>query len=73
MARNGAIRRPRSATASADLSGDNRLLVVQCLANFGYSGSPILADIDGIPAVVGIFSAFQEESRGMFARLRQPV
>ena len=35
--------------ARADLSGDNRLLVVQCLANFGYSGSPILADIDGTP------------------------
>jgi len=51
----------------ADLSGDNRLLVVQCLANFGYSGSPILADIDGTPAVVGIFSAFQEETRRTFA------
>ena len=37
--------------------------MVQCLANFGYSGSPILADINGIPAVVGIFSAFQEEQR----------
>jgi len=51
----------------ADLSGDNRLLVVQCLANFGYSGSPILADIDGTPVVVGIFSAFQEETRRTFA------
>jgi uncharacterized protein len=51
----------------ADLSGDNRLLMVQCLANFGYSGSPILADIDGTPAVVGIFSAFQEETRRTFA------
>jgi V8-like Glu-specific endopeptidase len=47
----------------ADLGKDNRLLMVQCLANFGYSGSPILADINGIPAVVGIFSAFQEEAR----------
>jgi hypothetical protein len=47
----------------ADLGKDNRLLMVQCLANFGYSGSPILADINGIPAVVGIFSAFREEER----------
>jgi hypothetical protein len=47
----------------ADLGKDNRLLIVQCLANFGYSGSPILADINGIPAVVGIFSAFLEEQR----------
>jgi V8-like Glu-specific endopeptidase len=51
----------------ADLGRDNRLLIVQCLANFGYSGSPILADINGIPAVVGIFSAFQEEERLTFA------
>jgi V8-like Glu-specific endopeptidase len=47
----------------ADLGRDNRLLMVQCLANFGYSGSPILADVDGVPAVVGIFSAFHEETR----------
>jgi uncharacterized protein len=47
----------------ADWGKDNRLLMVQCLANFGYSGSPILADINGIPAVVGIFSAFHEETR----------
>jgi V8-like Glu-specific endopeptidase len=47
----------------ADLAQDERLLTVQCLANFGYSGSPILAEIDGVPAVVGIFSAFQEEAR----------
>jgi uncharacterized protein len=51
----------------ADLGNDNRLLLVQCLANFGYSGSPILADINGSPAVVGIFSAFQEEARLTFA------
>jgi uncharacterized protein len=47
----------------ADLGRDNRLLMVQCLANFGYSGSPILADINGNPAVIGIFSAFKEEMR----------
>jgi hypothetical protein len=51
----------------ADWVRDNRLLMVRCLANFGYSGSPILAEIDGIPAVVGIFSAFQEETRMTFA------
>jgi V8-like Glu-specific endopeptidase len=51
----------------AELGSDNRLLTVQCLANFGYSGSPILADVNGAPAVVGIFSAFHEESRLMFA------
>jgi len=47
----------------ADLGKDNRLLMVQCLANFGYSGSPILVDMNGIPAVVGIFSSFLEEQR----------
>jgi V8-like Glu-specific endopeptidase len=51
----------------ADLGKDERLLVVQCLSNFGYSGSPILAEINGSPAVVGIFSAFQEETRLTFA------
>jgi TPR repeat protein len=47
----------------ADWGKDNRLLMVQCLANFGYSGSPILAEINGVPAVVGIFSSFHEETR----------
>jgi V8-like Glu-specific endopeptidase len=51
----------------ADWAGDVRLLVVRCLANYGYSGSPVMAEIDGIPVVVGIFSAFQEETRLMFA------
>jgi uncharacterized protein len=51
----------------ADWSNDNRLLTVQCLANFGYSGSPILAEIGGIPTVVGIVSAGQEETRLTFA------
>jgi V8-like Glu-specific endopeptidase len=51
----------------AELGKDDRLLVLQCLGNFGYSGSPILADIDGTPAVIGILSAFQEEVRLMFA------
>jgi V8-like Glu-specific endopeptidase len=51
----------------ADLGKDTRLLTVQCLANFGYSGSPILADINGVPAVVGIVSAGREEERLTFA------
>ena len=51
----------------ADWGKDNRLLIVRCLANFGYSGSPILADVNGIPAVVGVFSAFHEETGLMFA------
>jgi V8-like Glu-specific endopeptidase len=51
----------------ADRGTDDRLLMVRCLANFGYSGSPILVDIDGIPAVVGITSAGNEETRVTFA------
>jgi len=51
----------------ADSGRDTRLLLVQCLANFGYSGSPIMAEVNGAPAVIGIFSAFQEERRLTFA------
>jgi uncharacterized protein len=51
----------------ADLGKDDRLLVVQCLTNFGYSGSPILVDVNGIPAVAGIVSAGREEERLTFA------
>ncbi len=51
----------------ADMTRDARLLTVHCLANFGYSGSPILAEVGGETAVVGIFSAFHEETRLMFA------
>jgi V8-like Glu-specific endopeptidase len=50
----------------ADRTG-NGLIMLQCLANHGYSGSPILADIDGIPAIIGILSAIQEEKRLSFA------
>lgn len=52
---------------SAGMTEDARLLTVHCLANFGYSGSPILAEIGGETVVVGIFSAFHEETRLMFA------
>lgn len=51
----------------AEHARDSRLLMVRCLANFGYSGSPVLAEIDGVPVVIGLFSAFQEETRLMFA------
>jgi uncharacterized protein len=53
-------------TCLADLAKDDRLLIVQCLANFGYSGSPILAEINGTPTVIGIFSAFQEGTGLMY-------
>jgi uncharacterized protein len=51
----------------ADLGKDERLLAVQCLANHGYSGSPILVVVDGRPAVVGILSSIREEMRVGFA------
>jgi tetratricopeptide (TPR) repeat protein len=51
----------------AELANDGRLLIVQCLANFGYSGSPILAEINGTPTVIGIFSAFNEGTGLMLA------
>jgi uncharacterized protein len=51
----------------AERTRDSRLLMVRCLANFGYSGSPVLVEIDGAPVVTGLFSAFQEETRLMFA------
>jgi uncharacterized protein len=63
--------RPYSPTAlrncHAESDKDNGLLIVQCLANLGYSGSPILAEINGTPTVVGIFSAYHEETGFMFA------
>ena len=51
----------------ADQTKDGRILIVRCLANFGYSGSPILAEVNGTPTVVGIFSAFQPEMKEMLA------
>jgi hypothetical protein len=47
----------------ADQSEDNRTLILRCLANLGYSGSPILAEINGTPTVIGVFSAAQFETR----------
>jgi hypothetical protein len=46
---------------------DDRLLAVRCLANPGYSGSTVLANVDGEPAVIGVLSAGQEEMREAFA------
>jgi hypothetical protein len=50
----------------ADQPEDNRILVMRCLANFGYSGSPVLAEINGIPTVIGVFSAGESETRRAF-------
>jgi V8-like Glu-specific endopeptidase len=47
----------------ADQAEDRRILSVRCLANFGYSGSPILAEVNGTPTVVGVFSATEFETR----------
>jgi uncharacterized protein len=45
---------------------DDRTFMYRCLTNFGYSGAPIIADIDGSPSVIGIGSAAQmEERRGI--------
>lgn len=46
----------------ADWSAEKKLMPVQCLANFGYSGSPILVDLDGTPTVVGVLSMILEEA-----------
>jgi hypothetical protein len=44
-------------------SSDNRLFKHNCLTNFGYSGAPILAQIDGITAVIGINSVGNPQQR----------
>ena len=51
----------------AEFGKDERLMALQCLANHGYSGSPILVELDGQPVVVGILSAIREEMRVGFA------
>ena len=42
---------------------DDRTFMYRCLTNFGYSGAPILVEIDGEPSVIGIASASQKEER----------
>ena len=50
----------------ADQAEDDRILMVRCLANFGYSGSPILAEVNGTPVVIGVFSATEFETKNAF-------
>lgn len=50
----------------ADQAEDDRILTVRCLANFGYSGSATLAEVNGTPTVVGVFSAGEFETRNAF-------
>ncbi len=38
-------------------TGDDRIFLFRCLLNFGYSGSAIMADVDGSAAVIGVVSA----------------
>jgi uncharacterized protein len=42
---------------------DDRTFMYRCLTDFGYSGAPILVEIDGAPSVIGIASASQKEER----------
>jgi uncharacterized protein len=42
---------------------DDRTFMYRCLTNFGYSGAPIIVEIDGAPSVIGIASASQKEER----------
>ena len=51
----------------ADQANDPRILNVRCLANLGYSGSPILAEVNGTPTVIGVFSAVEFETGNGFA------
>jgi len=48
---------------SVSESPDNRLLNHKCLTNFGYSGAPILAQIGGTTAVIGINSVGNPQRR----------
>jgi uncharacterized protein len=42
---------------------DDRTFMYWCLTNHGYSGAPILAEIDGTLSVIGIASAAKKEER----------
>jgi hypothetical protein len=65
------IERPYSPTVLrnclAEQAEDDRILSVRCLANLGYSGSAILAEVNGVPNVVGVFSAADPQSRNASA------
>jgi uncharacterized protein len=38
-------------------TSDDKTFIYRCLANWGYSGAPIIADINGTPSVIGIGSS----------------
>lgn len=51
---------------------DDKAFIYHCLINPGYSGAPILADIDGTPSVIGIGSRGNKRERlGMACSARQ--
>lgn len=51
---------------------DDRTFIFRCLTNQGYSGAPIIADIDGVPFVIGIGSGGSKTERlGMACSARQ--
>src|SRR3984893_3170370 len=52
---------------SVSESPDNRFFKHKCLTNFGYSGAPIIAQIGGITAVIGINSVGDPQRRNGMA------
>ena len=51
---------------------DDRAFIYRCLTNPGYSGAPIIADIDDTPSVIGIGSGGNKKERlGMACSARQ--
>ena len=62
--------RPYSSTVLrnclADQAEDDRILAVRCLANFGYSGSPILGQSKRYPPPWLAISAAELETRNAF-------
>ncbi len=57
-----------SVVRNCEVAGlDDQTLVYRCLTNSGFSGAPILAQIDGTYSVVGIGSGSNHEKRVGFA------
>jgi hypothetical protein len=48
-------------------SPDNRFFKHKCLTNFGYSGAPIIAQVGGTTAVIGINSIGDLQQRNGIA------
>jgi hypothetical protein len=48
---------------SVNEGSDDRFFTHHCLKNFGYSGAPILAQVSGITAVIGINSVGDPQRR----------